>query len=533
MNKIISLIKVSLSHDMNIFRINTKRQNKLFKILLPIVITAYLMGVIGVYSYKAYTFLNPLNLGYVVLTIFSLGVSIITLIEGIYKSSSLLFNCKDDNLLLSLPIKKSTILFIRLFKFYIFELLYNSLFLLPSIIVYAIKTKPAWSYYLSSATALLILPIIPIALSSIIGFIITYLSSKFKGKNILQTIITTIFLLSIFYVSYNMNNYIDNIAKNAASINELITKLYYPVGAYISLINNFDIKVLLLYIAVHLIIALITIYILGIIYYKINSNNKIIAISHNKKKYKIKAKRKSLAFIKKELSKFISTPVFITNAGFGLVLFIIGSILISIRYTSILESMPKLNKGLINEILPIIMFCFVCFSSFMTSITSSMISLEGKTFSILKSLPIKPFKIVLYKVLSSLLIIIPCLVLGDVIIFIRFKFDIISIILILFASVILPLITELIGIIINLKYPKMDATNDTEIVKQSMSSMISTFIGMSLTAITIILVYILLDRGLKVNIIMVIILSIYSIICLIVYLLLKKNCDKIFNNINV
>ena len=36
------------------------------------------------------------------------------IMEGIYKTSSLLFNCKDDNLLFSLPIKRSEVLLDRI-----------------------------------------------------------------------------------------------------------------------------------------------------------------------------------------------------------------------------------------------------------------------------------------------------------------------------------------------------------------------------------------------------------------------------------
>ena len=41
MNKIISLIKVSFNHDMNIFKINTKKQSNCSKIILPLLITLY------------------------------------------------------------------------------------------------------------------------------------------------------------------------------------------------------------------------------------------------------------------------------------------------------------------------------------------------------------------------------------------------------------------------------------------------------------------------------------------------------------
>ena len=89
MNKIISLIKASFNQDMNIFKINTKKQNNFYKYGLPIILVLYIMFIAGVYAEKFITLLEPVHLEFVVLTIFTLSVSIITLMEGIYKSSAL------------------------------------------------------------------------------------------------------------------------------------------------------------------------------------------------------------------------------------------------------------------------------------------------------------------------------------------------------------------------------------------------------------------------------------------------------------
>ena len=179
------------------------------------------------------------------------------------------------------------------------------------------------------------------------------------------------------------------------------------------------------------------------------------------------------------------------------------------------------------------MFGLVCFASLMTSITSSMISLEGKSFSILKSIPIKPIEIVLYKVISALVIMVPFILIGDIIIFIRFKFDLINMFLILITSIIIPFVSELIGIIVNLKYPKLDATNDTEVVKQSMSSMISVFIGIGLLTITGIGLFKMITVNITNHIIILLFISFYSIIALLLWLLLYKKCDRLFNNIEI
>ena len=537
MKKIFFLIKASMTEGMNIFKISTKNKNIFTKILLPIILMLLIMGVMYSYSELIIKELAPVNMEFVLLTLFIIVTSILTLVEGIYKSGNLLFNCRDDNLLLSLPIKKSAVLFIRVFKFYVFELLYNSLFLLPAMLVYAIYVKPDVTYYIVSIIGLLLFPIIPILISCVAGTIITFLASKFKGKNLAQTVITIIFLLGIIYFSYNFEYLVMNIAKNASSINDFITKLYYPAGIYIELINRFDFVKLLEFIFINISLLIITIIFIGRLYININSNVKSIKTNKSNKKYIIKILSPMKALIKKEFNRFINSPVFVTNAGFGLVLFIIGCVLIAVKFDGIADIFTKIEPTItleyIKSCMPVILFGFICFTSFMTSITSSMISLEGKSFNILKSLPIKPYKIIKSKVMASILIMLPCILIGNTIIFIRFSFDLLSIILILISSVLLPLISETIGIIINLKYPRMDAKNDTEVVKQSMSSAISVFIGMIIIGITLFLLFIALNAGIPNNIIMLIFIFIYTIIYFSLLIFLNKTCDRSFENITI
>lgn len=537
MKKIFSLIKASMTEDMNIFKISTKKKSNFTKIVLPIFLGLILMGAMYSYAEMLIEPLEQVNMEIAVLTLFILFTSILTVIEGIYKSGNLLFNCKDDNLLLSLPIKKSTVLFIRVFKFYVFELIYNSLFLLPAIVAYAIHVKPDTMYYITSFIGLLVFPIIPILISCFLGTIITFISSKYRGKNFVQTILTFILLIGIFYFSYNTENLIKNIAQNASGINDFITKIYYPAGVYMELVTKFSIIKLLEFIIIHIILFAITIILIGKIYFNINSKTKAVKTNKTNKKYAIKSSRPIKALIKKEFGRFINSTVFITNAGLGLVLFIICTIVITVKFDGLVESLTQnistMSIEYIKNYMPIVLFGLICFTSFMTSITSSMISLEGKSFNILKSLPVKPYTVVKAKVLAAVLTMIPCILIGDMIIFIKFKFDLLSIILITIASVVLPFLAEIIGIIVNLKYPRMDAKTDTEVVKQSMSSAICTFLGIGLTGLTIFLLFKAIEANISNNLIILIFTCIYAVICLGLKIFLKKTCDKSFENIVV
>ena len=176
--------------------------------------------------------------------------------------------------------------------------------------------------------------------------------------------------------------------------------------------------------------------------------------------------------------------------------------------------------------LPKIFYGVVVFTSCMTCITSSMISLEGKSFNITKSLPVAPGKILLAKILTSDIITIPAILICDVIFFVVFKVAIIDIVLILLASIIMPTFTAILGILINLKYPKMDAISDTEVVKQSMSSMISVFIGMFIGMLSVAAVII---GG---NLFIILELLVFSIIVCILWNILKRYGVRRFKEIN-
>ena len=67
-----SLIKVSLNHDMNLFKINTRKQTTFSKYVLPLILALYLMILIGIYAVKMIKLLEPIHLEYVTLSFFAI-----------------------------------------------------------------------------------------------------------------------------------------------------------------------------------------------------------------------------------------------------------------------------------------------------------------------------------------------------------------------------------------------------------------------------------------------------------------------------
>ena len=117
--------------------------------------------------------------------------------------------------------------------------------------------------------------------------------------------------------------------------------------------------------------------------------------------------------------------------------------------------------------------------------------------------------------------------------FVRFDFNVWQILIILATSVIAPMIAELIGIIVNLKYPKMDAENDTEIVKQSTSSMVSVFTGLLLVGISVFILIKCILNNISDNIVLLVGVLIHMLIFIMLVIYLKKNGVKDFKKISI
>ena len=94
------------------------------------------------------------------------------------------------------------------------------------------------------------------------------------------------------------------------------------------------------------------------------------------------------------------------------------------------------------------------------------------------------------------------------------------------------MISHFIGLIVNLKYPKLDAENDAEIVKQSTSSFVSVMIGMLLMIISI--GFILSVAGtMSSTLILFLSIVIFSIIDILLYLYLVNKSIKDFDNLSI
>ena len=70
MEKLISLLKATMSQDMSLFKIKSKNESKINKIILPIFLSLVVMFSVGTYAAILAEELVTYDLTYIILTIF-------------------------------------------------------------------------------------------------------------------------------------------------------------------------------------------------------------------------------------------------------------------------------------------------------------------------------------------------------------------------------------------------------------------------------------------------------------------------------
>ncbi len=476
MSKIWLLLKINL---LNIFGLaelkNFQHKKKSLQFLL---ITVLAFGVLFFYVYQYSSLLMDgylmLEIPHVLLVQMFVLASTFILFTTIYKANGLLFNFKDYDMVMSLPITTKSIVISRIILTYIYNIFYNLLIMLPSFLVYVTRTNPDIGFYFLYFITLVILPLVPMILGAIIGSIVTYVSSYFKRKNIINVVFSIVFMALIMYISSNSDQTAIDAANIGVSIVNIFDKIYPLSKVYSSIISEGNLLALLIYISLPLLLFYLFTIVLSSNYKRING---LITSNSTNKNYKLKKLKTSSVLVslyKKEFKRYFSSSTYVLNTGVGYILLIISCfalVTFGQDKLALFLAIPNMN---FQNVIPLLMAMFVSISS----TTSSSISLEGKKLWIIKSLPVNVKDIFKSKVLVNLSLSVPTIIIVGGVFSLYFKFSLVGVLLTFIIPLLYAYLSAYLGLLINLYFPKFDYANEVQVVKQSMASFIAVMIGM-------------------------------------------------------
>lgn len=395
----------------------------------------------------------------------------LSVIGGVFTTQSQLYDARDNELLLSMPIRPRIILLSRMVPLLVLNLLFCAVVLGPAGVVYGIKIGFTPAGLVGYLLCSLAVPFAAQAIACLLGWLLHLLLSRIN-KSLASVLYLVVFLGVYFTVYSQINQILASMVTSGDSIAAALRAWVWPIYAMgLASMGNF--LYLLAFLA-------ITGGVFGLIYWLLSVSFLRSTLSQRSIRRKslrldsLRAGSAGGALEYKELRHFLNSPVYLTNMGLGLV-FLVALTIAGVIFRGKVLELFSLLPG-IQVMMPLLIVAMLGFMVSMTCITAPSISLEGKTLWIIQSLPLTSEQILKAKLRFHCKLVLPLTALAGLVLSVALGCGPVGIVLSCVVPVLLGFLCGLLGLLFNLLMPRFDWISEAYPCKQSMPVMLTMLV---------------------------------------------------------
>jgi len=451
------------------------------------------MMMFGIYFQQIAKPFFELGIGWLYFTLFGLTAFAMMFIGSVFTVKSQLYEAKDNDLLLSMPIPPRYILASRMLMLIILNFVFELLVAVPAFVVWLRTTTVSVGQVAVFLLFILALPLLAMALSGLFGWLLALSTSRMRKSSLMTVLFSVVFLgLYLFFFSRS-NVYIQQLIQNGTQIAGSlgsVAPLYWFGNAIVTL----DFAQIIMLLVIMVLPFLFMYYLLSITFIRVATSKR----GQAKIKYEARAMRlstRSSALFKRELAHLLSSPVYILNAGLGVIFILIAAGALIIKKDVILTLLAQMNFGAGS--LPALLVLAICLMSSTVLFTAPSVSLEGRSIWIIKSLPVMPQEALKAKLRLHIYITAPSIIIASAAGAYVFASSLFDILILLIAPLAYLMLSANVGLICNLHSVNLNWVNETQVVKQS-ASVIVAMLANSLIVILPGALYLLVLSGLTI-----------------------------------
>lgn len=505
------------------------------KLALFAALMLYVVGVFVWVFYKVMKELCPalcaVGMQWLYFSLAGMLATALAIIGSIFLVQYQLYEAKDNELLLSMPIPTSYIMFARLLVLYFQNFLFEALVFAPAIVVYVqCGQVHLVATIINCILLLLLMPLFSLALTCVLGWLVALLSSRVRHRNLAVIVFSLAFIVGYIYIYTKFPALLKSILENSSDISNAVHSYIYPFYE-LGRAGTGNVAALLIFL-------LITAVVSGLVFLLLKVNFvKLATTKPNEKKavYKEKTARVSsvdMALLKRETLHFFKSPVYFLNGALGSMAMLLGTVVVLWK-RHMLDFLPVIipNEPKYDGITELTLALVVCFACAMNSITAPSVSLEGRSIWIAQSLPIPAEKALWAKLRLHFLISAPAALLlaGSFAYVLHISGK--GLTLMLLTPLLFVLLTGLIGLVCNLKMPNLKWNNEAYAIKQSFSVLAAILVAIALLGGMMLAIRFLLD-SLKPLDLLLIFDTIMMALCIILFQWLRTRGAKIYSTLS-
>ena len=487
------LLKKQMMEAFRGFFVNSKKnQRRAPKItVLLIALYAVLMVVVlgGMFSALSVGLCAPLA-GAGILWLYFFILAMIALFLGVFGSVfntfAGLYQGKDNDLLLSLPIPVRYILFARLLGVYLMGLMFSGVVLLPAWIIRLIAVDFTVGAFFGGLLLIVLISLLVFVISCLLGWVVAKITSKLKSKSFLTVLIALVGIVLYYVVYFKGVNIVEGLMNDPAGIDAAAIKgkalPFYLIGR----VGEGDPFACLFVTAFVLIVVALTYLVLDRTFLKIATT----PASSTKKQYREKrvAMRPLwLTALLREARHFTANAGYMLNLGLSTILCPALGIFLLVKGAVLREAFLQF-EGVSPDMIGMGLALIICLASSMNAIAAPSVSLEGKGIDVIRSLPVPTKTVLLAKAGNQVLFTLPAVLLTSLfgVIALRGTLSVSSVVFVFVVPALFTVFLSLYDLTLNLLTPNLHWTNEIAVIKQGLGIIVALLSGFALPSLMLV-----------------------------------------------
>lgn len=475
-----SNLHILLKNDFNrmLGSFQGKKARKKVSIVTTFLVLAYI-GICAIFCLQVHGLFQVMSeMGLKEIPVFnSMQIFVMLILIISFQSISDKTRTNDSDLLLSLPIKKVDIALSKTISKYLFNLVLDSMIMIPTLILYCIYMGFSLPVILWGLLLGLLMPLMGVGINYILNFLVIRLFNRMKHSSLIKTIFALV-LFAGFISIYIYNSSVMGLQDFTTIDNFLNTNFFIGWCVRLMVQNNL---LCLLYLS----LVIFGVFGLGILLYALTFGKTYLKYKDVNAKVKFEKSGLFDGLLKKEINNYFSTPIFMFNTIIGPILFVMLTVFVCIKGK--LGIYNLFGVPMDTEIVFTIITLLYLFLASMTLISCCTISMEGRFLWILKSTPVNTKKVLFSKSILNLIIFMPIEIITAVINLLVLDGGLTEWIMLLTLPNLLNVILSFGGTYINILLPKLNWEIETQVVKQSLSLIVTMFLGLILCVVPLVL----------------------------------------------
>ena len=385
----------------------------------------------------------------------------------VFTAKAQLFEAKDNDLLLAMPVLPQDILFSRMASLLAMNYVLELVVAVPVLLAWHRASSLPALGILSFALLLLTLPCLALAVTSLLAWLLSLLSSKVRNKALMTTIGSLVFLGAYFAVIFRMNNYMTLLVQNGEQIADTLSGAVILVWLGKAMAGSG---------AAELALSLLVTLVPFAAAYVILSRSFVSIVTTKRGFAKIRYEEKALktssadaALLKREFRHLGASSAYLLNSGLGVVFLLAAAVALAVKHEAVSGVFAQLPE--LAATAPVLFALAIGGMMGMTLFTPASISVEGKNLWILQSFPVSGYQALRAKLRMANLLTLPAAFLAGLsCAFVTDAWPLVTLTAVLFA-----LFANLFGLREGILHARLDWTNEAQAVKQGWAVMITMF----------------------------------------------------------